>query len=449
MRNMLTKNLKDYRIRLGLTQSEMAVKLGCTNSAYCRYENGERELSVPLLIKFADLYNVSIDELVDRKFIEEDQEPCSFDFMAKVKNPVDITLAKSTGNMVLVQYVRDNAINYDCLSVSDAHRMIAFLEHVVDVDVLILCKIFGVSRSGYYYFKKNGDTIKKKNEYIAKLILQYEGPSLGASGVLAVRTYLRSLEEYPELRNISSERIRRIMNWFEIIPEDFREKKVKVLIDAMGKYKPHPELTAKDDKLNRCFSAFILPGKKWCVDITEINTGEGKLYLCAIVDLCGRYIVAHSTSRDLKTTFVKQAINRAKVNASKYIEFGEELCIFHSDRGAQFRADDVQSYMESNNLSSSMSNPYKSNDNACIESFFANLKCEYLYRFDLDTISVARTMIERYIHYYNKIRVHESIGMPPFRFWRQATDFDALENLHRHYVEVFDIDFKKKKRKKK
>ena len=45
------------------------------------------------------------------------------------------------------------------------------------------------------------------------------------------------------------------------------------------------------DLLRRDFSA-AAPNRKWCGDVTEIGTDEGKLYLATVLDMCGRRLLA-------------------------------------------------------------------------------------------------------------------------------------------------------------
>lgn len=63
-----SKNLKEYRKSVGLTQSEMAQHLGMTERGYRYYENGQREPNLSALVVIADYLNVSIDDLIGRKF---------------------------------------------------------------------------------------------------------------------------------------------------------------------------------------------------------------------------------------------------------------------------------------------------------------------------------------------------------------------------------------------
>ena len=50
----------------GMTQAQAAAMLGCSASLYARYERGERPLPLPLAVKLADLYGVTLDRLAGR-----------------------------------------------------------------------------------------------------------------------------------------------------------------------------------------------------------------------------------------------------------------------------------------------------------------------------------------------------------------------------------------------
>ena len=62
------KKLKELRLMLGCTQAQMANLLGITVRGYRNYELGAREPELSVLIKLADYFNVSLDELVGRVF---------------------------------------------------------------------------------------------------------------------------------------------------------------------------------------------------------------------------------------------------------------------------------------------------------------------------------------------------------------------------------------------
>lgn len=58
--------LRQLRLECNLTQEQVADYLGCDQSAYSKYERGRRELSIPVMIKLADLYDTNIDYMVGR-----------------------------------------------------------------------------------------------------------------------------------------------------------------------------------------------------------------------------------------------------------------------------------------------------------------------------------------------------------------------------------------------
>ena len=62
-----SENLVSLRKKKNLTQAEVAKVIGHGLRAYQRYEYGEREPQLSTLLALADLYNISLDELVGRK----------------------------------------------------------------------------------------------------------------------------------------------------------------------------------------------------------------------------------------------------------------------------------------------------------------------------------------------------------------------------------------------
>ena len=65
--------LKKLRKSRNISQLKLALDLNMNQNSISRYENGEREADYATLIKFADYFNVSLDELLGR-YINEKQE---------------------------------------------------------------------------------------------------------------------------------------------------------------------------------------------------------------------------------------------------------------------------------------------------------------------------------------------------------------------------------------
>ena len=64
-------NIKDIRLRKGLTQADVAAALGVSSVVYSRYETGKRQPSIDMLIQMADIFGVTVDFLLGRKDIED------------------------------------------------------------------------------------------------------------------------------------------------------------------------------------------------------------------------------------------------------------------------------------------------------------------------------------------------------------------------------------------
>ena len=65
--NVFPQRLKEIRIKRGLTQTELGKKVGVKQSTFTNWENGKREPNFEIVIKLADLLEVSVDWLFGRK----------------------------------------------------------------------------------------------------------------------------------------------------------------------------------------------------------------------------------------------------------------------------------------------------------------------------------------------------------------------------------------------
>ncbi len=84
--------------------------------------------------------------------------------------------------------------------------------------------------------------------------------------------------------------------------------------------------------------------------------------------------------------------------------------IFHSDQGGQYRSYEFQSLLLRHKVRQSFSKPGVPYDNAPMESFFASLKVEEIYRYHYTGIRDLTASLRDYISFYNNIRPHTSNG---------------------------------------
>ncbi|MCT4619375.1 MAG: IS3 family transposase, partial [Marinisporobacter sp.] len=158
--------------------------------------------------------------------------------------------------------------------------------------------------------------------------------------------------------------------------------------------------------LNREFQPSA-PNSVWVTDITYIYTLSGFVYLTSVMDLFSRKIIGWYVSDNLSTEGVLKAINKAKANRKLSQPF-----IIHSDRGGQYVS---KSYIEATpavNFIRSYSQKGTPWDNACIESFHALIKREWLNRFIIKNVKHAHELVFEYIEtFYNTTRIHKYCDM--------------------------------------
>lgn len=143
------------------------------------------------------------------------------------------------------------------------------------------------------------------------------------------------------------------------------------------------------------------PDAAWCTDITYIWTyTEGFVYLTSIMDLYSRKIIAWVLTKDMTAQSVLEVIKTAKQRRNI-----QKPLVIHSDRGIQFTSKEYRELTEKMKRSySKKGTPW---DNACIESFHAVIKREWLNRYKIWDYQQAKRLIFEYIEtFYNTIRIH-------------------------------------------
>ena len=172
------------------------------------------------------------------------------------------------------------------------------------------------------------------------------------------------------------------------------------------------------DLLQRDFTS-PAPNVKWCGDITEIPTDEGKLYLATALDLFSRRLLGYATSAHPDAVLAGQAIKMAVAARGGNVAG----VIFHTDRGSTYTADDFTGLCAKLKITQSMGRVGSCFDNAAAESFFSTLEWEVLSRHHFSTRDEAREVITRWVcDFYNKARLHSSCGMKsPIDYENSAT----------------------------
>jgi putative transposase len=129
----------------------------------------------------------------------------------------------------------------------------------------------------------------------------------------------------------------------------------------------------QDDRVRRSFTAPNLD-RLWLTDITQHNTSEGKLYLCAVKDACSRRIVGYSIDSRMRSSLAVAGLQMA---TSRRNPSGT---VVRSDRGSQCRSKKFVRALSDAGLLGSMGRVGACADYAAMESFFALLQKNVLNR---------------------------------------------------------------------
>ena len=248
------------------------------------------------------------------------------------------------------------------------------------------------SKSGYYdYLKRGPSKTKIRRERITEEVKRIHKESFEIYGSPKITSELLNLGE-----KVSQRFVHQIM----------KENNLK------AKYiKPWTKITISihfssrlENLLNRHFNP-TKPDCAWCTDITYIWTQtDGFVYLTSVMDLFSRKIIAWVLTKTMEAEEVLRCIEIAKERRNI-----KNPLVIQSDRGVQFT---LAKYAE---ITSKMITSYSHKgtpwDNACIESFHALIKREWLNFYKIEDYNHAPKLIFEYIEsFYNTIRIHSHCG---------------------------------------
>ena len=163
------------------------------------------------------------------------------------------------------------------------------------------------------------------------------------------------------------------------------------------------------DLVKRDFTA-TSPNLKWCGDITEIPTADGKLYLATVIDLYSRRLLAAATSLRCDAELCEQAIKIAVTVRGGKTKITN--VIFHTDRGSTYTARSFIRLCSGLGVRQSMGRVGSCFDNAAAEAFFSSLEWEVLSRHQLTDPDHARAVVQPWCYeFYNHRRRHSSVHM--------------------------------------
>nr|WP_244898654.1 IS3 family transposase [Staphylococcus lutrae] len=273
-------------------------------------------------------------------------------------------------------------------------------QHRHEFRVTKMCKVLGVSKSGYYDWKKRpASSQQKRRDRLKKEIYKVYIGSQKRYGSPKITKELMK-----EGIKISQRTVTRLMKEMGI--RSITKKKYKATTDSKHNLPIYPNLLNQQFKVEK-------PGVVWVSDITYIYTREGWVYLATVMELFSRRIIGWSMSNRMTKDLVISALERA-FTAQK----PTAGLIHHSDRGSQYASIEYQNILRENEIITSMSRKGNCYDNACIESFHSIIKKELIHHCNFQTRNEAMfSIIEYIVTFYNSKRIHSTLNyLSPLEF---------------------------------
>jgi len=259
-----------------------------------------------------------------------------------------------------------------------------------------LCQITGLSRSGYYRFRRRHEsrqtsmTLRNQIQHIA-----LRWPAYGYRRVHA--------ELVRQGWRINHKRVLRVMRIDNLLC--VRRRKFIFTTDSRHGLPIYPNLVeglvvTRIDQL-------------WVADITYIRLRLEFVYLAVILDAFSRRCLGWALRRNLEAALALEALRMALQQRRP-----KPGLVHHSDRGVQYASRDYTAELQQHGIRISMSRIASPYDNAQAESFIKTLKYEEVYRTEYRSLEDARASIGEFLEkIYNHKRLHSALGYrPPVEF---------------------------------
>lgn len=269
----------------------------------------------------------------------------------------------------------------------------AFIQQQTQWAINTLCAVLQVSRSGYYDWTKRTPSQRAvTNEQLLKHIKTVHHQFRQAYGAVKTWKHLNDIGIACGKHRVASLRTKAGI-------EAQRKRRFRVTVEHHKMPVPAPDL------LQRQFMS-PSPNRVWVGDMTFIRTRQGWLHLAVLLDLYSRKVVGWSFGAKADTALHQAALSMAITHRQP-----KAGLVHHTDRGSVYHAAPYREQLTQANIIQSMNGKKTAYDNAVAESFFSNLKNEWVHHHDFKTREEASLAIFDYIEcFYNTQRMHQSLG---------------------------------------
>ena len=263
-----------------------------------------------------------------------------------------------------------------------------------------MCRFLKISKSTYYFnLKKKEDKIK--NNIHDEAIISAFKENREVYGTRRLKVVLKNKQIY-----LSRRKIKKIMNEHNLISKytklSFKNHHNKVNDESI------PNLVNRDFS-NRLKNEVIVS------DLTYVQVNGKWNYICLLIDLYNREIIAHSVGTKKDASLVHQAF----MQANRCLK---DIQIFHSDRGNEFNNKIINKLLLAFNINRSLSKKGCPYDNAVAEATFKTFKTEFINDKNFTSLIQLKLELFDYINWYNNIRIHSTLNyLSPIKYQKQMS----------------------------
>lgn len=262
----------------------------------------------------------------------------------------------------------------------------------------MMCELYGVTRGGYYAWEKRPLSQRATEDArLVELINDAHQASRETYGSPRIHATLkRSGEE------VGKRRIERLM----------RENGIQACSERL--YRRMTGLSRQFVMVSNEILELDITGvdQLWVGDVTYLKVSGQWRYLATVMDRHSRRLLGWALGKERTTALTRRALQQA-LRARQ----PKSLPMFHSDRGVEYISTAYRETLKKAGMTQSVNRPRRMNDNAHMESWNKTMKTDLYHRKKFESDRELRESIRSYVDFYNRERLHSSLGyMSPVEF---------------------------------
>lgn len=286
---------------------------------------------------------------------------------------------------------------------------------------VVSCRVLGVSQSWFYKWQDRPPTVRQQRrvelDAAVKASFDDSGGTPGTYGSPRIFADLIEAGWKVSVNTVAASMARQGLQGRS------PKRKRRSLTRPDKAAAPIPDLVKRD------FTAEATD-QRWCGDLTEIPTDEGKLYLATVLDLASRRLPGFAMGEHHDAPLARAALCTAAAVRGGQVSG----VVFHSDKGGEYTGRVFADACAGLGTIQSMGRVGSALDNAAAESFNSTLEWELLSRRHFATKDQARREVAAFIDNYNHRRRHSSCEMMPPIVYEQVLEQRAAEQARKERV---------------